>query len=83
MDILLITTAFIFGFTVKQLGLPPLVGFLAAGFALNIFGVETTETLHKLSDIGITLLLFSIGLKVKLKKLFAPQIKRAWKYQPH
>ena len=74
MDILLITTAFIFGFTVKQLGLPPLVGFLAAGFALNIFGVETTETLHKLSDIGITLLLFSIGLKVKLKKLFAPQI---------
>ena len=74
MDILLITTAFIFGFTVKQIGLPPLVGFLAAGFALNIFGVETTETLHKLSDIGITLLLFSIGLKVKLKKLFAPQI---------
>jgi len=74
MDALLITTAFIFGFTVKQFGLPPLVGFLAAGFALNSFGVETTEILHKLSDIGIILLLFSIGLKVNIKRLLAPQI---------
>jgi len=74
MDVLLITTAFVFGFTVKQFGLPPLVGFLAAGFALNIFGVESTEILHKLSNTGIILLLFSIGLKVKIKRLLKPQI---------
>ncbi|MBW1894350.1 MAG: cation:proton antiporter, partial [Deltaproteobacteria bacterium] len=71
---LLIFTAFVFGFIARQFGLPPLVGFLAAGFGLNIFGVEATETLHQLSDVGIILLLFSIGLKVKIKKLLEPQI---------
>ncbi len=74
MNTLLIATAFVFGFIVRQIGLPPLVGFLAAGFALNLFGVETTPALYKLSEIGIILLLFSIGLKVKIKKLLEPQI---------
>jgi glutathione-regulated potassium-efflux system ancillary protein KefC len=74
MNVLLIATAFVFGFVVRQIGLPPLVGFLAAGFALNMFGVEPTQTLHHLSDIGIILLLFSIGLKVKIKNLLEPRI---------
>ncbi len=74
MNALFIVTAFIFGFVVKQIGLPPLVGFLAAGFALNLFGVEASPTLHHLSEIGIILLLFSIGLKVKIKRLLEPQI---------
>ena len=74
METILIVTAFIFGFGAQQAGLPPLVGFLAAGFALNMAGVETTETLHELADIGVILLLFSIGLKVKVKKLLEPQI---------
>jgi len=72
--ILIITIAFIFGFSVKQIGLPPLVGFLAAGFFLNFMGVESGERLAQLSDIGIILLLFSIGLKVQVKKLFVLQI---------
>ncbi len=74
MDTILIVTAFIFGFASRQIGLPPLVGFLVAGFVLNIMGIEPTQTLHELSDIGIILLLFSIGLKVKIKELLAPQI---------
>jgi len=74
MSSLLIATAFIFGFIARQIGLPPLVGFLAAGFALNVSGVEATPTLHQLSEIGIILLLFSIGLKVQIKKLFEPRI---------
>jgi glutathione-regulated potassium-efflux system ancillary protein KefC len=72
--ILIVTIAFAFGFTVKQIGLPPLVGFLAAGFFLNFMGVEPGETLGQLADIGIILLLFSIGLKVQVKKLFVPKI---------
>ena len=74
MDPLLILVAFIFGFAVKQIRLPPLVGFLIAGFVLNIFGVEGNETLDRLADFGIWLLLFSIGLKLKVKSLLRPEI---------
>ena len=74
MDPLWLLIAFIFGFAVKQIGLPPLVGFLAAGFALNTIGVENSETLQTIADYGVLLLLFSIGLKLKIKSLFKPEI---------
>ena len=37
-EVITISFAFFFGLAVRQIGLPPLVGFLAAGFAINIFG---------------------------------------------
>lgn len=74
MDISIIIIAFLFGFLAKQINLPPLVGFLTAGFVLNYFDVEASDRLHQLSEVGIILLLFSIGLKVQLKKLFEPQV---------
>ena len=54
--------------------LPPLVGFLATGFLLNYFGFASGETLQKLADLGITLLLFTVGLKLNLKVLIRPQV---------
>ncbi len=74
MDPLWIFIAFLLGFAVKQIGLPPLVGFLAAGFVLNIFGVEGGETLDRIADFGVLLLLFSIGLKLNIKSLLRPEI---------
>ena len=74
MDPLWILAAFILGFAIKQIGLPPLVGFLIAGFALNVSGVEGGETLDMIADFGIWLLLFSIGLKLKVKSLLRPEI---------
>jgi predicted Kef-type K+ transport protein len=74
MEISIVVLAFVFGFLAKQVNLPPLVGFLTAGFVLNYFDVEATDRLHQLSEVGIILLLFSIGLKVQLKKLFEPQV---------
>ena len=74
MEIYVIVIAFVFGFLAKQVNLPPLVGFLTAGFVLNYFDVEATDRLQQLSEVGIILLLFSIGLKVQLKKLFEPQV---------
>jgi len=47
---------------------------LIAGFVLNSFGVEGSETLGKIADAGVTLLLFSIGLKLKLKSLAKPEV---------
>ena len=74
MDPFLISTAFIFGFVARQLGLPPLVGFLAAGFILNILGFEGGKVLQTFADLGVTILLFSIGLKLKLKSLAKPEV---------
>jgi predicted Kef-type K+ transport protein len=74
MDPIWILVAFVLGFLVKQIGLPPLVGFLAAGFVLNAMGVEGSETLETIADFGIYLLLFSIGLKLDVRGLLRPQI---------
>ncbi|MBF0359121.1 MAG: cation:proton antiporter [Magnetococcales bacterium] len=64
-----IAIAFIFGLIFKQLQLAPMLGFLAAGFMLNILGVSSDSFLNELADLGVTLLLFTIGLKLQLKTL--------------
>lgn len=74
MDPLWIATAFFFGFAVQQIGLPPLVGFLIAGFALNILGAEAGPMLPVIAEMGVTLLLFTIGLKLKVSHLLRPEI---------
>lgn len=61
--------AFVGGFTAMGLRLPPLVGFLVAGFVLNALGYDKTPLLETLSDIGVTLLLFTIGLKLDVRTL--------------
>ena len=74
MDPLWIVAAFICGSVSSRIGLPPLVGYLLAGFLLNSFGVEGGGTLEKIADAGVTLLLFTIGLKLKLKSLAKPEV---------
>ena len=74
MDPLWIIAAFVFGAASSRIGLPPLVGYLIAGFFLNSFGVQGSETLASISDAGVTLLLFTIGLKIKLKGLAKPEV---------
>ena len=69
MDFFSLLVAFICGLGVKQLGLPPLVGYLAAGFGLHAFGVEPVASMATISELGITLLLFTIGLKLNAKDL--------------
>lgn len=73
-DVAWISLAFFLGFFAKHVGLPPLVGFLATGFVLNYLGIASGEMLQKLADLGITLLLFTVGLKLNLKVLIRPQV---------
>ena len=73
-DVTWITLAFSLGFLASLINLPPLVGFLATGFLLNYLGFTSGETLQKLADLGITLLLFTVGLKLNLKVLIRPQV---------
>ncbi len=74
MDPVWLLCAFGFGYLVKQIGLPPLVGFLTAGFVLKFFGVEQSELINEIANFGVILLLFTIGLKLELKQLLKPQI---------
>jgi glutathione-regulated potassium-efflux system ancillary protein KefC len=74
MDPLAIGAAFLLGFAARRAGLPPLVGFLGAGFVLHAAGIEGGETIGTIADLGVTLLLFTIGLKLKVKGLMRPEI---------
>lgn len=74
MDPVWLSIAFIFGFAVRLTGLPPLVGYLAAGFILNYMGAESGEFIETVADLGVTLLLFTIGLKLKLRNLIRREV---------
>ena len=73
-DVTWISLAFLLGFLSSLVKLPPLVGFLIAGFVLNYLGANSGEMLQKMADLGITLLLFTVGLKLDLKSLARPQV---------
>ncbi len=74
MDTVWLIIAFAFGFLVRLTGLPPLIGYLIAGFVLNYIGAEPGEYIEAVSDLGVTLLLFTIGLKLKLKNLIRREV---------
>ena len=74
MDALLLAVAFFFGLLAQQFRLPPLVGFLVSGFVLQAFGHSGGDTLQVIADLGVTLMLFSIGVKLRLKTLARAEI---------
>lgn len=76
-DAIWLAMAFLSGLLMKRLGLPALLGFLATGFILGMSGLtdgNLKQILGPLSDLGIILLLFTIGLKIKIKQLIQPEI---------
>ncbi len=54
--------------------MPPLVGFLVAGFVLHAMGVQGGDLIDGLAELGVLLLLFTIGLKLRLRNLMAPEV---------
>ena len=71
---IMISFAFGLGLLVKHLGLPPLVGFLLAGFTLSTMGYQSNESLEQISHLGVLLLLFSVGLKIRFKSLLRLEV---------
>jgi predicted Kef-type K+ transport protein len=74
LDLALLLVAFGFGFAASTVRLPPLVGYLAAGFVLHAFGYETSDGIELIADLGVLLLLFGIGLKLRLRTLKRPVV---------
>lgn len=75
-----IVFAFSLGIGVRLIGLPPLIGYLAAGFVIAASGdyldvtVESTAALQHIAHLGVLLLLFTVGLKLKVKSLVRPEV---------
>lgn len=75
-----IAFAFSLGLLVRSLGLPPLVGYLAAGFVIS--GMEQyitlpaygDEVISHLAHLGVLLLLFTVGLKLRMRNLVQPEV---------
>jgi predicted Kef-type K+ transport protein len=74
MDFIWILVAYLFGFAIRQFGFPPLIGYLLAGFGLHAYGLQADQLLYDLGNLGVTLLLFTIGLKINLKDLIRIEV---------
>ncbi|OZC81832.1 potassium transporter Kef [Rhodococcus sp. 06-412-2C] len=66
--------AFGLGGLAMAVRLPPLVGFLAAGFVINALDVGEMPQLELMADLGVTLLLFAIGLKLDVRILLRREV---------
>lgn len=72
---LFIVVAAVLGLIARTLKQPLIIGYLIAGILLSWFGlIKDHDSLMSLSNIGIALLLFLLGLEMKLKEL--PDIGR-------
>ncbi|AKH69014.1 Kef-type K+ transport system, predicted NAD-binding component [Spongiibacter sp. IMCC21906] len=71
---LLVAMAFLIGLLFRRIGTPPLLGYLAAGFFAGALNIGDAVQINKLADLGIVLLLFTIGLKLNPRQLMAPQV---------
>lgn len=75
-EVFVVIMALLAGVAARAASLPPMVGYLAAGFALipmQQFWPEMADVnFAPLVDMGVTLLLFCIGLKLQLQTLLRP-----------
>lgn len=74
MDIIWVGIAFLFGFIVSRIQLPPLVGYLAAGIVLSVFGYESGDMLEDIAHLGVLFLLFTVGLHIRIKNILRPDV---------
>ena len=69
----ILAAAKVFGALAQWIGQPAVLGELCAGVVLggSVFGIVNpkTDVLHLLSELGVIILLFAIGLETDLKKL--------------
>jgi K+:H+ antiporter len=69
------------GWVARRLGLPAVVGYLAAGLAVSPFTpgyVADRAQIALLADVGVVLLLFEVGIEVDLGRLRSEQWSLLW-----
>lgn len=68
-----LTAAFVGGLLARRIGLPTIVGYLAAGVAIGPFTpgfVGDVETISQLAELGVIFLMFGVGLHFSLRDLW-------------
>lgn len=73
-EVIFLGCAYFIGLLATRLFFPPLVGYLLAGYGLNIVEIAPLPALSHLADIGIELLLFTVGLKIKPRSLIKREV---------
>ena len=71
---LYLAAAVVGGLLATAVRLPPLVGYLAAGFALGALDAPAPDGLEQIAELGVVLLLFAIGLKFDVRTLLRREI---------
>ena len=66
--------AYLLGLGASCLKLPPLVGYLGGGVLLYLLGQESSELLYDIGHIGVLLLLFTVGLHIRLRSIFRAEV---------
>lgn len=74
MELLWVGIAYILGWLASRLSLPPLVGYLVAGFVLWGMGFKGGDFLREIANVGVLLLLFSVGLKLRIGSLLRSEV---------
>lgn len=62
------------GLVAKFIKLPPLLGFLFSGMLLAALGYPNQPIIGEIGDLGVTLLLFTIGLKLDARLLLRTEV---------
>jgi monovalent cation:H+ antiporter-2, CPA2 family len=69
-----LTAAFIGGFVARRLGLPTIVGYIAAGVVIGPFTpglVADPAVATELAEVGVILLMFGVGIQFSFRELLA------------
>ncbi len=74
MDLIWFIAAFVAGMAAKAVKFPTLVGYLLAGLVLSLLGVESNDLIEGVGDLGVVLLLFTVGLHISFRSLVQPQV---------
>ena len=75
MDIIWIGVAFIAGIVAQAIRIPTMVGYLIAGLVLSVIGIpDNSDIIITIGDLGVTLLLFTVGLHLRLKSIVQPEV---------
>lgn len=75
MEFLWLGLAYALGMILQALRLPPLVGYLIAGIVLSVTGIHVdTEIIHEIGHLGVLLLLFTVGLHLRIKNIIRLEV---------
>lgn len=66
--------AYLSGILAVRLGLPAFLGYLAVGLVLRVVGLPGDPLLGLFADLGVYLLLFTVGLGLRLERLLRREV---------